>query len=166
MPAKIWPAKKLDAPIVADVPTAQKTFAARAPFFRIIEECAPVTKVVSDWKMKKPAELPWASSTTLPHACKVSFLLALQYTEGLRVNPFISVGKAEAQAAFLATLRAITISARHDFAAGVFSSELPAISLKRPDMLAELPADPIRPVDTYVGTALKVRAPPAMTTKF
>jgi hypothetical protein len=63
------PATTLLAPRVAAVPRAQRTFSALAPFCRIKNVSAAVTRVVPAWKRNKG--LGWfrpSSVTTVPEA--------------------------------------------------------------------------------------------------
>mgnify|MGYP002809436454 CR=1 FL=1 len=69
VPARIEPSTVLLAPRVAAVPRAQRTFSALAPFFRMKDVSAAVTRVLRAWKRNTGlASLRPSRVTTVPWA--------------------------------------------------------------------------------------------------
>ena len=64
--AMMMPTNWLPVPIVAELPTCQKTLQACAPPISVTAAPEPVVRVEPAWKMKTALGSPWASSVRSP----------------------------------------------------------------------------------------------------
>jgi hypothetical protein len=82
--ARIYPAKSVPVPRVAELPISQKTFAACAPLLSFTSAAVAVVRVLPIWMKKTPLELPDPSRVT----CPVSWAdESKQKIPGVSVNP-------------------------------------------------------------------------------
>jgi hypothetical protein len=67
--ASTLPTKVVVVPMVAELPTCQKTLQGEAPPIRITEEAVAVVSVEPIWKTQTLLESPWPSRTRAPVSC-------------------------------------------------------------------------------------------------
>jgi hypothetical protein len=159
--ARILPTKMLFAPIVAVVPTLQKTFCSSAPFISTIDDESPVIHVEDDLNIQTEDGLFWPSKVRTLDALMDKAFAIEQYTPLVRVRSsrspecIVSV-----QVAIETAKNAVKRSIAQLFAMAEFASSVPAFSWYKP--VIERPGDvPIEPELNSVVVPLNFNALPA-----